>query len=69
MGSLDLIKYFHPWHETLEVPEAINTCLQIMHVISLEMMRGPWEDLDMQLADIFGNSVPIGNFKNSKHII
>ena len=63
MGSLDLIKYFHPWHETLEVPEAINTCLQMMHVISLEMMRGPWEDLDMQLADIFGNSVPIGNFK------
>ena len=29
----------------------------------------PRDDLDMQLPDIFGNSVPIGNFKNGTNTI
>ena len=30
-SSLVFIKYFHPCHETLEVPEAIYTCLEMRH--------------------------------------
>ena len=28
-----------------------------------QLTRGPRDDLDAQLPDIFGKSVPIGNFK------
>ena len=30
-NSVVFIKYCHPCHETLEVPEAINTCLEMRH--------------------------------------